>query len=104
MTFPSSVNFVPLSSFSPSSVHVPTKRLEAVVGTTEEELLFFPGEELTLAFAEESVLLQAVAISADIANATTSSVIFRVFILQSPVCIVDSWELSAPQSQFRAVR
>jgi hypothetical protein len=85
MTFPSSVNLVPLSFFSPSSTHVPTKRLEAVEDAPEGELLFFPGEELTLAFADESVLLQAVAISADIANATTSSRFFRVFILQSPV-------------------
>jgi hypothetical protein len=60
------------------------------------ELLFFPGEELTLAFAEESVLLQAVAISASSANATTSSVIFRVFIWLSPVFVVNSQEWSIP--------
>jgi hypothetical protein len=87
MTFPSSVNLVPLSSFWPSSAHVPTKRLAAVEDVLEEELLFFAGEELTLAFAEEADLLQAVAISASIANTTTSSVIFRVFIVRSPVFV-----------------
>jgi hypothetical protein len=47
----------------------------------EEELVFFPAEELTLAFAEESVLLQPVAIIASRANTLTSSITFWVFIL-----------------------
>jgi hypothetical protein len=89
ITFPSSVNRVPLSFFSPSSVHVPTKRLfeAAEEDVLDGALMFFPGEEATLAFAEESVLLQAVAISATSASATTSGVIFGVFILQSPVFV-----------------
>jgi hypothetical protein len=37
-----------------------------------------------LAFAEETVLLQAVAISGGITNATPNSIIFRVFILNLP--------------------
>jgi hypothetical protein len=46
----------------------------------DEELLLFADEESAPAFAEEAVLLQAVADSASRADAKKGSIIFRVFI------------------------
>jgi hypothetical protein len=54
------------------------------------ELLLFADGELALGLAEESVLLQAVPNRAGSANATTSSIIFRGFIFQSPVFVLNA--------------